>query len=124
MRTDQAPMRTQRVEFLNQASAAAEVAGMTESGLQPCGTRAAYLRHLDRGEPACDPCTAANAEHRRAHFDGNRERNKAYKAARYRAEKRLRELYAVTWRRLLREEMWSADEALRAAVEAERQRAG
>lgn len=28
-----------------------------------CGTRAAYLRHLRHGNPACDDCKAANAAH-------------------------------------------------------------
>lgn len=33
--------------------------------LAPCGTRAAYVRHVKRGEPTCDACKAANAEHHR-----------------------------------------------------------
>lgn len=28
----------------------------------PCGTRAGYLRHLRRGERACEPCLQANRE--------------------------------------------------------------
>lgn len=40
------------------------------SSLKPCGTRAAYARHLRHGEPACEDCLAANrartAEVRRA----------------------------------------------------------
>jgi hypothetical protein len=28
--------------------------------LQPCGTRAAYARHLYKGEEPCDACKAAN----------------------------------------------------------------
>lgn len=29
---------------------------------QPCGTYAAYRRHLRKGEPTCEPCRAANRE--------------------------------------------------------------
>ena len=29
--------------------------------VRPCGTNAAYHRHLDRGEPACPPCLAAHS---------------------------------------------------------------
>ena len=28
--------------------------------LKPCGTRAAYVRHLSYGQKPCDLCTAAN----------------------------------------------------------------
>ena len=28
--------------------------------LQPCGTRAAYVRHRNYGQEPCDPCTNAN----------------------------------------------------------------
>lgn len=30
--------------------------------LKPCGTHAAYVRHLRNNEKPCDPCTAANRE--------------------------------------------------------------
>ena len=30
---------------------------------QPCGTLAAYRRHLKDGETPCEPCRAANREH-------------------------------------------------------------
>lgn len=33
--------------------------------LNPCGTRAAYLRHLNHGELACDVCLAATAKYNR-----------------------------------------------------------
>jgi hypothetical protein len=32
---------------------------------QPCGTLAAYRRHLRRGEATCQPCKDANAEYGR-----------------------------------------------------------
>lgn len=31
----------------------------------PCGTTAAYARHLRHGEPPCDACRKANAERHR-----------------------------------------------------------
>jgi hypothetical protein len=33
---------------------------------QPCGTRAAYRRHLRAGEVPCQPCKDANADYQRA----------------------------------------------------------
>lgn len=33
----------------------------------PCGTLAAYRRHLRHGEPTCEPCREANRRHRREH---------------------------------------------------------
>ena len=33
--------------------------------LQPCGTYAAYRRHLSHGEYPCQPCTEAAAAHQR-----------------------------------------------------------
>lgn len=33
--------------------------------LQPCGTRAAYIRHLAHGEEPCNDCTVANREYAR-----------------------------------------------------------
>jgi len=32
-------------------------------GLKPCGTHAAYVRHIRRGEKACDACLAAERAH-------------------------------------------------------------
>lgn len=32
---------------------------------QPCGTVAAYKRHLRNGETPCEPCREANAAHHR-----------------------------------------------------------
>lgn len=34
--------------------------------LEPCGTRAAYRRHLAHGEEPCEPCDAANKAYDRA----------------------------------------------------------
>jgi hypothetical protein len=33
---------------------------------QPCGTPAAYTRHLRHGETPCEPCRKANAERHKA----------------------------------------------------------
>lgn len=37
--------------------------------LQPCGTRAAWRRHIARGETPCDPCVAANRDYETARYD-------------------------------------------------------
>lgn len=37
--------------------------------LQPCGTRAAYLRHRQADEEPCADCTAANRAYHRAYDD-------------------------------------------------------
>jgi hypothetical protein len=34
--------------------------------LKPCGTHAAYCRHIQRGEQPCEPCKAGHAEYRAA----------------------------------------------------------
>lgn len=36
------------------------------TNLKPCGTQAAFLRHLRRGEEPCEACVMANREARRA----------------------------------------------------------
>jgi hypothetical protein len=41
--------------------------------LKPCGTPAAYARHIQRGEPPCDQCKAAHADQRRAYAAEHRE---------------------------------------------------
>ena len=38
---------------------------MTRPALQPCGTRAAYFRHIRRGETTCPACRAAHAAYMR-----------------------------------------------------------
>ena len=40
---------------------------------QPCGTAAAYARHLRHGEPPCDACRKANAERHRALYAKRRQ---------------------------------------------------
>ena len=44
--------------------------------LKPCGTPAAYRRHLRNSEPACALCLAAVAEDKMARLDGDRETRK------------------------------------------------
>ena len=39
--------------------------GARPKNLQPCGTRAAYRRHVIAGEKACGPCNEANNAHNR-----------------------------------------------------------
>ncbi|HYQ67772.1 hypothetical protein [Actinophytocola sp.] len=79
-----------------------------------CGTRNGYLAHRRKNQRPCGRCREANAAHRREHFDGNRERNRAYQKARRLAGIRLQEMYPVMFRRLLNEEMHNADQRLRA----------
>ncbi len=40
--------------------------------LKPCGTTAAYRRHLRKGEHPCAACLAANAEAKKSKVDANR----------------------------------------------------
>ena len=46
---------------------------------KPCGTHAAYVRHLKKGEPACQPCLNANAADTRARYAATRA-SSTYKA--------------------------------------------
>lgn len=46
---------------------------MTRS-LKPCGTTAAYRRHLRNGEPACDACKAANTEAKKSSVRASQDR--------------------------------------------------
>jgi len=68
--------------------------------LQPCGTPAAYQRHVRRGEQPCDACREANRTYWRQWADRT-----GYGRARYRAMRRLADLYPDIYRRLLREEL-------------------
>jgi len=53
--------------------------------LQPCGTAAAYQRHMRRGEPPCEACAVAWSEWSRAYKGAHREQ--------IRAEQRNRRVY-------------------------------
>lgn len=44
--------------------------------LKPCGTVAAYRRHLRKGEAACDDCKAAVAKDKMDKLDGDRDERK------------------------------------------------
>lgn len=44
--------------------------------LKPCGTEAAYRRHLRNGEEACDACKAAVAGKKMDRLDGDRDTRK------------------------------------------------
>lgn len=54
------------------------------TALKPCGTRAAYVRHLRLDEEACEPCLIANAER-------GREERAVYSRARTRAVVKLKQ---------------------------------
>lgn len=47
-----------------------------ERSLAPCGTSAAYNRHLIRGEKPCTPCLDANADRVRAYSEQRRDRER------------------------------------------------
>lgn len=53
------PCRKARSDYLRKRS------GRTVPPLQPCGTPAAYQRHLRSGEQACDACRTAYTAHRK-----------------------------------------------------------
>lgn len=38
--------------------------------LKPCGTRAAYVRHLAYGQKPCEPCTRANRAYEMRRYNG------------------------------------------------------
>jgi hypothetical protein len=44
--------------------------------LKPCGTHAAYCRHIQRGEQPCAPCKAAHAAYEAAVRAANPERHR------------------------------------------------
>lgn len=67
--------------------------------LQPCGTNAAYQRHIDRGEATCEPCRKAHNE-RPSQARGRR----IYNAAAGIARRALREAHPDEYRALLADE--------------------
>ncbi len=76
--------------------------------LQPCGTYAAYQRHIKRGEESCADCRAANSEYVKQHralSPGAREKNLHRMGARGRALTRLRAMHPGEYRALYTEEM-------------------
>lgn len=68
--------------------------------LRPCGTVAAYVRHLRHGEEPCDDCRKANND-----AQNSNPRAKAYQRARIRALGHLALIYDATYRALLDEEL-------------------
>lgn len=52
----------------------------TNSEVLPCGTWAAYKRHMKRGEPPCEPCRQASRSRSLARY---RKRDRAIRRARY-----------------------------------------
>lgn len=55
--------------------------------LQPCGTRAAYMRHLKAGEQPCEPCREAKNAYQRQ-WMARRRAEEAERAATNRADAR------------------------------------
>ena len=54
-----------------------EKRGAKPRTFQPCGTNAAYQRHLKLGEIPCDPCTEARREQQREQYAKRQARKKA-----------------------------------------------
>ena len=82
--------------------------------LKPCGTDAAYARHLRHGEQACDPCLEANRVASLARRHGNAaymERHRQRSAAHSRAARRLMAEYPARFRELCNEEYRKIREA-------------
>ena len=48
--------------------AKAKQTGPKPEGLMPCGTTAAYVRHIANGEKPCEPCAAAKAHYDRVRY--------------------------------------------------------
>ncbi|MEV4671007.1 hypothetical protein AB0K34_05070 [Actinomadura sp. NPDC049382] len=67
---------------------------------KPCGTRAAYMRHLRHGEEPCRACKDAQNDAQKRN-----PRLKAYQRARVRALARLSQLYETAYRSLMEEEL-------------------
>jgi hypothetical protein len=70
--------------------------------LKPCGTPAAYARHLYHDEPPCESCRAAHSAHK---TESNSERSRFRAAARQRALTRLKRKFPKTYRAFLEEEL-------------------
>lgn len=75
--------------------------------LQPCGTYAAYQRHLRKGEETCDACRQANTvQARTLRTDpAIKSEQNARSAARSRAAWRLTREYPERYRQLANEEL-------------------
>lgn len=76
--------------------------------LKPCGTLAAYQRHLRRGEAPCADCRRANRDYHRRDRATNpkrQEREAIYNAAYDRAATRLTHAFPDAFRALLNEEL-------------------
>ena len=75
--------------------------------LKPCGTTAAYQRHVRAGEEACEPCKEANRAHTamlRATNEHVRTQGRKNTRAQNRAKQRLVAAYRDVYEVLLLEE--------------------
>lgn len=80
--------------------------------LRPCGTEAAYQRHLRHGEEPCEACDRAHAAYVRAAYHDNPARRAAkiaYSSARQRAMRRLAQRHHAEFRAILAEELEGDD---------------
>ena len=75
--------------------------------LKPCGTVAAYQRHLSRGEDACPACAAARRDYNRerlVRFPYARRNMQILQIARRRAQQRLAWKFPALYEELYAEE--------------------
>jgi len=79
------------------------------SELRPCGTEAAYRRHRNHGEDACELCLIAHRDYTR-----NSERGKVLSRARHRALSRLQDAYPDSFQIFFAEELAKESRAARA----------
>lgn len=78
-----------------------------KTSLQPCGTRAAYMRHIENGEDPDVACRRANTEHQGRYIAESpqaRGKHAVRVAARQRALARLSAMHPVQYRALYNEE--------------------
>ncbi|GAA0935976.1 hypothetical protein [Actinocorallia libanotica] len=73
--------------------------------LRPCGTNAAYLRHIRKGEEVCKPCRAAHQAENRTKWriapPEVKARQQTHRANRYEATSRLIEAHEEEFRGLM-----------------------
>ena len=68
--------RRRRAGFAEDAPPAQPRKRIRSAPMQPCGTRAAAIRHRLADETPCEPCRIADAEYQRAYRSEYRKRNK------------------------------------------------
>lgn len=78
---------------------------MSGRKLKPCGTAAAAMRHLRRGEQLCEPCRLARNRRARRNYRARMDLTVDEKVARERALALLATLHPVEYRALVIREL-------------------